>query len=327
MSSACRSATCSVDMARPDPWLEHYGAARGGPRRARRLIAVALAALAVIVAAVAIGLARRDHGWHPPKGVAFHACTHGNRVAARCAQLRVPEDASRPDGRTISLHVAVIPATRQPARGALFYLEGGPGGVATRRRGQGRRGVRERQRVPRPRARRSARDGPLARARVSAGARAGDRRGRGRGVLPPVLRPPRRRGAAADERGRGRRHRARPAGARLRADRHLRQLLRRHARRSSTRAAIRAPCAPSRSTAARSGASRCTSWQARNAERALRAGIARCHTPRTACLRAFPRHRGRAGAPAGRRTRGAPTGSRRRSRRCCGRPRTPRASR
>ena len=29
------------------------------------------------------------------------------------------------------LHVAVIPATRQPARGALFYLEGGPGGAAT----------------------------------------------------------------------------------------------------------------------------------------------------------------------------------------------------
>ena len=118
-------------MARPDPWLEHYGASRGGPRRARRLIAVALAALAVIVAAVAVGLARRDHSWHPPKGVAFHACTHGNRVAARCAQLRVPVDASRPEGRTISLHVAVIPATRQPARGALFYLEGGPGGVAT----------------------------------------------------------------------------------------------------------------------------------------------------------------------------------------------------
>jgi len=118
-------------MARPDPWLEHYGAARGGPRRARRRIALVLATVAVVVAAVAIGISRRDRGWHPPSGLVFHACTHGNRVAARCTQLRVPVDASRPAGRTIALHVAVIPATRQPARGALFYLEGGPGGVAS----------------------------------------------------------------------------------------------------------------------------------------------------------------------------------------------------
>ena len=31
----------------------------------------------------------------------------------------------------IGLHVAIIPATRRPARGALVYLEGGPGGAAT----------------------------------------------------------------------------------------------------------------------------------------------------------------------------------------------------
>src|SRR4029077_1522445 len=34
-------------------------------------------------------------------------------------------------GRQIALHLAVIPATRQPARGAFFYLDGGPGGAAT----------------------------------------------------------------------------------------------------------------------------------------------------------------------------------------------------
>ncbi len=43
----------------------------------------------------------------------------------------MPEDTSRPEGRQIALRVAVIPATRQPARGALFYLEGGPGGAAS----------------------------------------------------------------------------------------------------------------------------------------------------------------------------------------------------
>ena len=42
----------------------------------------------------------------------------------------MPVDATRPKG-VDPLHVAVIPATRQPARGALFYLEGGPGGAAT----------------------------------------------------------------------------------------------------------------------------------------------------------------------------------------------------
>jgi pimeloyl-ACP methyl ester carboxylesterase len=117
-------------MPRPDPWLEQYGAARGGPRRARGRIALGLAAL-VVVAAIAIGIARRDRGWQPPGGIVFHACTHGHRVKARCALLRVPADASRPTGRAISLHIAVIPATRQPARGALFYLEGGPGGAAS----------------------------------------------------------------------------------------------------------------------------------------------------------------------------------------------------
>jgi pimeloyl-ACP methyl ester carboxylesterase len=118
-------------MARPDPWLEHYGAARAAPRRARRrLIALVLATLSLAVAAIAIGVATRDRGWHPPSGLAFHACTHGDRVDARCTGLLVPAVAAQPDGRTIALRVAVIPATRQPARGALFYLEGGPGGAA-----------------------------------------------------------------------------------------------------------------------------------------------------------------------------------------------------
>jgi pimeloyl-ACP methyl ester carboxylesterase len=74
---------------------------------------VALVAGALLVAA------SRGGGWRPPSGLGgFGTCTYDGRVNGRCATI---------DG----LRVAVIPATRQPARGALFYLEGGPGGAAT----------------------------------------------------------------------------------------------------------------------------------------------------------------------------------------------------
>ena len=107
-------------MAQPDPWLEQYGERKRDPRRHRRLrLALALAGVvALVVGAVAL-VAGRGGGWRPPSGVGgFSGCSYGGRVQARCASI---------DG----LHVAVIPATRQPARGALFYLEGGPGGAAT----------------------------------------------------------------------------------------------------------------------------------------------------------------------------------------------------
>ena len=52
-------------------------------------------------------------------------------VAARCGRLSVPEDWQHPGGRRISLRIAVIPAARQPAVGALFFLDGGPGGAAS----------------------------------------------------------------------------------------------------------------------------------------------------------------------------------------------------
>ena len=118
----------------PDPWLEHYGERRRAPRRRRRLrLALVLAALALALVGVALAVARRDGGWQPPSGLGgFRACTYGavrsRRAAPSCACRRA---ASAPAGRTIALHVAIIPATRRPARGALFYLEGGPGGAAS----------------------------------------------------------------------------------------------------------------------------------------------------------------------------------------------------
>lgn len=53
-------------------------------------------------------------------------------MAAKCGTLRVPEDRKRPQGRQISLRIAVIPAlARTPAPDPLFLLAGGPGQGAT----------------------------------------------------------------------------------------------------------------------------------------------------------------------------------------------------
>ena len=80
---------------------------------------------AVVVLALTPWYLHRSHPWHPPKGgPAFVACSYGGYLrTARCADVEV--------SKNVRLHVAVIPATRRPAAGALFYLEGGPGGAAT----------------------------------------------------------------------------------------------------------------------------------------------------------------------------------------------------
>ncbi|WP_411103243.1 alpha/beta fold hydrolase [Streptomyces sp. cmx-4-9] len=47
---------------------------------------------------------------------------------ARCGTLTVPEDRARPDGRTLSLGVAIVPAaTGAPAPDPVVWLAGGPG--------------------------------------------------------------------------------------------------------------------------------------------------------------------------------------------------------
>jgi len=67
----------------------------------------------------------------------LHECRleHPLRLAsipARCGVLKVPEDRARPDGATIDLSVAVVPAlNRQAAAAPLFLLAGGPGQGAT----------------------------------------------------------------------------------------------------------------------------------------------------------------------------------------------------
>jgi pimeloyl-ACP methyl ester carboxylesterase len=120
----------SVDS---DNLLRHWGEHRKVSRRSfPPSIWWVLGVLAVAVTGLVVWLSQRTTAWTSPSGdVRFASCTHGGRVDGWCANLRVAADPSKPHGRTISLHVAVLPATRRPAAGALFYLEGGPGGAAT----------------------------------------------------------------------------------------------------------------------------------------------------------------------------------------------------
>jgi pimeloyl-ACP methyl ester carboxylesterase len=129
--SGVRGLTMSVGS--DSSLLRDWGKYRRRPRRflpgwAWLLIAVStLAALAL-----AVWLADRPDNWRPPSGVPhFVPCIYGGYVDAWCGRLRVAEDPRKPHGRTISLRIAVLPATKRPAAGALFYLEGGPGGAAT----------------------------------------------------------------------------------------------------------------------------------------------------------------------------------------------------
>ena len=47
---------------------------------------------------------------------------------ARCGQLTVPENRSKPNGRTITLSVAIIPAaSANPKPDPIVWLAGGPG--------------------------------------------------------------------------------------------------------------------------------------------------------------------------------------------------------
>jgi pimeloyl-ACP methyl ester carboxylesterase len=124
----------AVSTPADSPLVRHWGEnRRKRPRSSwpRRLwLALAVAAVAGIGVAIWIGV--RPHQWHPPSGAPdFVSCTYGGYVSGRCATVVVPEDPLKPAGPTIALHVAVLPATTRPAAGALFYLEGGPGGAAT----------------------------------------------------------------------------------------------------------------------------------------------------------------------------------------------------
>jgi pimeloyl-ACP methyl ester carboxylesterase len=112
------------------PWFRLWDARdRARPRRSwTRPIVLAAVLVAAAVTGVVVGLhvLREDRAT-----VEFTPCTYYGHISARCGSLSVPEDPGDRNGRKIALHLAVIPATKQPPAGALFYLEGGPGGAAT----------------------------------------------------------------------------------------------------------------------------------------------------------------------------------------------------
>jgi pimeloyl-ACP methyl ester carboxylesterase len=107
---------------------------RASLARARRVVWFRRTLVTVLVvaavAAVVVAVVTRPGGRFHRGSVRFAPCRI-RLVAAQCGRLAVPEDPRRPGGRNISLRIAVIPATRQPAAGALFYLAGGPGGAAS----------------------------------------------------------------------------------------------------------------------------------------------------------------------------------------------------
>ncbi len=107
-------------------WGAHRHRHRRGP--SLRWLLLAIAALLALL----LWLAVRPHPWRPPSGSpVFARCSLAGGLGAWCGRVAVPEDPDDPHGAQIFLRLAVLRATTRPAAGALFFLEGGPGGAAT----------------------------------------------------------------------------------------------------------------------------------------------------------------------------------------------------
>jgi pimeloyl-ACP methyl ester carboxylesterase len=102
---------------------------RGTPRRA--LVALATCAFIAVLAPAA---GAHQPGATPPK-LDWQPCgdVGGGDVGAQCATATVPLDYDKPNGATIDLHLAKLPATDpDPSHrlGSLFFNLGGPGADA-----------------------------------------------------------------------------------------------------------------------------------------------------------------------------------------------------
>lgn len=108
--------------------------------RASRSVAVLVSAVLAVACTSQSGLNSSGSSLpgHQLDGRPLTPCTIRGEVpveaeaAALCGTLTVPEDPSQPDGRTIALRVAVVPALAStPVSDPLFVLAGGPGDAAT----------------------------------------------------------------------------------------------------------------------------------------------------------------------------------------------------
>lgn len=110
--------------------------------RGRRVLVALVAATATsasLLTAAGPGTAQARPAQTSPRGAAGPAvpvidwtgCGQGAPEALRCARVRVPLDYDAPDGPTIMLGLAKLPARQPSARiGSLFVNPGGPGGPA-----------------------------------------------------------------------------------------------------------------------------------------------------------------------------------------------------
>jgi pimeloyl-ACP methyl ester carboxylesterase len=91
-----------------------------------RSLALALAALAL-----SCGSRAPSKGTLPLEPCQLSDSGSAQKVAARCGRFEVPEDRSKPDGKKLSLHVAVVPAKSTPRPDPVVFLAGGPGQAAS----------------------------------------------------------------------------------------------------------------------------------------------------------------------------------------------------
>ncbi|MCR9162169.1 MAG: alpha/beta hydrolase [Nannocystaceae bacterium] len=76
---------------------------------------------------LAVGITACDGGSLDAPRVAFEDCHLSGGEPARCASFEVAENPDEPQGRTLSLSVAVVPAREPEARPPVVLIAGGPG--------------------------------------------------------------------------------------------------------------------------------------------------------------------------------------------------------
>ncbi|HEU0337366.1 MAG TPA: alpha/beta fold hydrolase [Gaiellaceae bacterium] len=101
------------------------------PRRWVLWVVIGLVATPLVAVGIAVAVDRAFFSHQPGYSWPPEPCVlHG--IDARCGTFVVPEDRTKPDGRTIGLNVVVLPAWSKPvAEDAFTYLAGGPGDAAT----------------------------------------------------------------------------------------------------------------------------------------------------------------------------------------------------